>query len=417
MNRWVLSAAVLLTGCVAQTDAETEQIVLDMGTAEDYFDFLEYEQEEPREPVPFTAEPLFVSAIGKVRAQPDIAVLTTRISATNINESQATDEMGQVINAVQAALEGLDVETGFTAINSRRKFDELCLNENIFAWRRHRDIINDYNFNRSLDRQGDTKTKRRILKARVPERVCESQSIEVSTNMTLRVVPPEAAGEVLRVLSEAGTESARLYGYDFSDYDALYQEAASKAVKLAQEKAQTIARVAGATLGEIESFSVSRPERTGRFGPQPNVIRSANTYEGDDESVIERFLDEDGWGWKSKVRTSPAPSGGGGYSGYGDEDAIVVTATRRRVEKLSSPSPVSVEGLSESDIGFSVAETLVVTPRSVVQQSSAASGNTNALSISLLSGPQTITAAARLAYNYETPLDGKIIVDPDAERY
>jgi len=36
---------------------------------------------------------------------------------------------------------------------------------------------------------------------------------------------------------------------------------------------------------------------------------------------------------------------------------------------------------------------------------------TNALSMSLLSGPQTITVHATLHYGYETPLDGKVIVN------
>ena len=35
---------------------------------------------------------------------------------------------------------------------------------------------------------------------------------------------------------------------------------------------------------------------------------------------------------------------------------------------------------------------------------------TNALSMSLLSGPKTISVTANLSYDYETPLNGKIII-------
>ena len=37
--------------------------------------------------------------------------------------------------------------------------------------------------------------------------------------------------------------------------------------------------------------------------------------------------------------------------------------------------------------------------------------SSNALSMSLLSGPQTIEVTANLAFSYETPLDGKVIID------
>lgn len=409
MNKLFLGAAILLAGCTAQ--APTEQVVLDMGDLEDYMYFMENQGEEVLEPVPFKAEPLFVSAIGKVQAQPDIAVITARISATDKNESRATEEMGGIINAVQSSLSVLEIETGFTAIVSNREFDQACLNENSFARQRHNQIAQDYYFNRNLDQRGDTKTKRRPAKERVPQQVCMAQEIEVATNMVIRVQPPEAAGDVLRALSDAGAENARLYGYDFTDYDALYQDAAAKAVTLAREKAETVARIAGGELGEIESFSVSKPERTGRFGPQPNVIRPANRYQGQDGSVIDRHLEVDGSGWQTprKRRAAPAPFIGGGMSG--EEDVIVVTASRIQ-SPMATPEPISVVDFEESEVVTQEAPAYVNSSGQEVRQSG---NNTNALSISLLSGPQTISVAARLGYSYPTPLDGKIIIDPDLD--
>ncbi len=413
MNKLLLGAAILLAGCTAQTP--TEQVVLDMGDLEDYMYFMEDRDEEIREPVPFKAEPLFVSAIGKVQAQPDIAVITARISATDKNESKATEEMGGIINAVQASLSGLEIETGFTAIVSNREFDQACLNENNFAWQRHNQITQDYYFNRNLDQRGDTKTKRRPAKERVPQQVCMAQEIEVSTNMVIRVQPPEAAGDVLQALSDAGAENARLYGYDFTDYDALYQDAAAKAVTLAREKAETVARIAGGELGEIESFSVSKPERTGRFGPQPNVIRPANRYQGQDGSVIDRHLEEDGSGWQTprrKRRAAPAPPMASVANWDGSVDDVIVVTGSRIQSPMATPEPISVADFEETQTVTQEAATYVTSTGQEVRQSG---NNTNALSISLLSGPQTISVAARLGYSYPTPLDGKIIVDPDLE--
>lgn len=410
MNKLLLGTAVLLAGCTAQM--ESERVLLDLGDVEDYAEFLE-EQGEIEEPLPFQPEPLYVSAVGKVQAQPDIAVITATITATDKNESRAVEEMGVIINAVQSALSGREIETGFTAITSERKFDETCLNENNFAWRRHNEIVRDYNFNRNLDLRGDTETKRRPDKPRVAQQVCAAQEIKVATQMVIRIQPPEAAGDALRALSNAGAENARLFGYDFTDYDALYQDAAAKAVTLAREKAETVARVSGAILGEIESFSVSTPERTGRFGPQPNVIRPANRYRGQEGSVVDRYVDED-LDYEPPYRASNRASQSRRERLDGDEDVIIVTASKRATENPRSPSPVGLDGfLSETPPlqGSAVPEFTDQTYVSVTDGD--AGGNTNALSISLLSGPQTISVAARLGYTYDTPLNGKIIIDPD----
>lgn len=405
MNKLLLGTVLLLAGCTAQS--QSKQVVLDLGDFEDYMYFME-DQGEVVDPVPFKAEPLVVSAVGKVQAQPDIAVITATITAKDKNESKAVAEMGDIINAVQTALSGRNIETGFTAITSEREFNPACLTENSFAWQRHNQIVQDYYFNRNLDQRGDTETKRRPNKPRVAQQVCAAQAIEVSTNMVIRIQPPEAAGDALRALSEAGAENARLYGYDFTDYDALYQDAAAKAVTLARQKAEAVARVAGGTLGEIETFSVSQPDRTGRFGPQPNVIRPANRYRGQDGSVVDRHMaDEGGRGYASP----PPPNLVSNWDGS-TEDAIVVTATRRESKASAAPAPVSVSEVGTANV---LTQEPFISNGPGFTEASEMGGNTNALSISLLSGPQTISVAARLGYNYGTPLDGKIITDPDAD--
>ena len=406
--------AALFAGCTAQTD--TDFVLLDLGDVDDYQDFLE-ERGDIKDPEPFEPEPLFVSAIGKVQAKPDIAVITATISAEDKNESRAVNEMGQIINAVQNALKGRNVETGFTAINSSRKFNPLCKYENNFAQQRHSEIRNDYFFNKRLDDKGDTKTKRRDPKPRVAQQVCLAQSLKVSTNMVVRIEPADGAGDVLRALSNAGAKNSRLYGYDFTDYDALYQEAAQKAVKLARVKANVVARLSGATLGELQSFSISTPERTGRFGPQPNVIRPANRYRGPDGSVIDRHVDDNKNYEPERQRRRRLESIYGG-----SDDEIIVTATRINSKTIAnSPTPVTVFDIASEQLQTNgltdVANALVNIPRTTTStsQSPVSSGNTNALSISLLSGLQTISVAAQLGYTYDTPLNGKIIVEPQAD--
>ena len=371
----------MLCACSANDRAS-----VDLGDVEEYKKFLE-KQDEIDAPDPFNAEPLSVNAVGKVRAQPDIAVITATIRAEHKNESQAFNDMSEIVNAVQDSLATQDVETGFTRVNSSRNFDQTCLNANQLSTFRQSEIQNDYRFNRNLEQRGDTETKRRIAKRRLPQQVCPAISIEVSTNMVIRIKPAEAAGDALSALTEAGAVETHLFGYDYTDYDALYQKAAVKAVKLAREKAEMIARRSGAALGEIESFTISRPARTSRFGPQPNVIRPANRYTGQAGSVVDRQTNrrkQTGQGFRGASHGQYLPPSNASGADY-DQDVLISATT-------ASPGFTQFASIER-------------------QITSGTQTTTNALSMSLLSGPQTISVTANLSFDYETPLDDKIIVD------
>ena len=416
MNRLAIFGASLLVlaGCT-----QSKGPTIDLGDMEDYLEFME-ERNEDEELEPFKAEPLVISATGKVRAEPDIAVITATITGEDKNESKAVNVMSGKVNAVQAALANRQIETGFTAVSSQREFDEGCQNHNAAAWQRQYEIQSDYHFNRRLDQAGDTETKRRVPKPRIAQKVCAAQSIKVATTMTIRIQPAEAAGEALRALAESGSENSRLFGYDFTDYDSHYQKAAEKAVEMAREKAEAHARLTGTTLGEIEKFTVSPPERTGRFGPQPNVIRSARRYRGQRGSVVDRQVNRPVPRVTKQVSrrvASPPPVAsfscwdGSVVSGLGQcpsapqtvsysdvtEDEVVVTGSRIAQNSYTSNAPVRAGAVSG---GYGAGYT-----------SGQPGQTTNALSMSLLSGPQTIAVTATLHYDYETPLDGKIIVD------
>ena len=420
MNKRAFCAALILSGFTAC--APQKNVMVDFGDVEDYQDFLE-ERDENEAPEPFKPEPLYVSATGKVRAQPDIAVITATISAEDKNESRAVDEMSKIVNAVQDALSGREIETGFTGVSSRREFDQACLNANRAARLRHNQINGDYWFNRRLDQRGDTETKRRPARPRIAQNVCSAQTLKVATQMVIRIQPAEAAGDALRALSDAGAENAQLFGYDFTDYDALYQEAAEKAVAMARSKAETTARLAGATLGEIENFLVTAPVRTSRFGPQPNIIRPARPYKGQSGSVVDRQTNQRGrtparmttcWDGSKLPKNGSCPpepvrqmscwdgsviSNGGVCPSAprpSFDDEIIVTSSKKSV----TDRDMATAGFSQSE------PQRVVTGKRVTR-----SRTTNALSMSLLSGPQTISVTADLFYSYETPLDGKIIME------
>ncbi len=417
LNRLCFSAAtMLLLGCGAKT------VSVDMGDVDDYRAFLDA-RESAEAPEPFKAEPLHVEAKGKVRAAPDIAVITATITSDHKNESAAFNGMSEKVNSVQSALAGRNIDTGFTSVRSSREFDEKCRNINRASLMRYNQIQSDFYFNRNLDRSGNTDTKRRPDRERIPPQVCRAQSIKVSTQMVIRIKPAEAAGEALRALADAGAKDAQLFGYDFTDYDRYYQEAAEKAVALARSKAEAHARLAGTRLGEIESFKVTAPAQTGRFGPQPNVIRSAKRYRGETGSAVDRQVNRkmkpgvtpplttfscwDGSVVNNLNGCPPAPQAMSHMTCW--DGSIVSDISHCPVQAVLADSFRSSQSYSNArPTGRASGKGGGVYGQSLSSQSSRST--TNALSMSLLSGPQTIIVTANMSFSYETPLDGKVIV-------
>lgn len=358
-----------------------DRVYIDWGHAEDYTEFL-IEQGEIDPPEPFKAAPLEVRAAAEIRAVPDVAVITAAMTAKDKLESRAVDNIAQRVNAVQTAIAGFDVQVSVTKSGTNRKYDPLCLSENNEARRRHNQINNDYWFNRRLDERGDKKTKRREPRPRIVQKICRAQSIEAYTELVIRVAPPDAAGDILQALADAGADKTRLYGYDFSNYDALYQDAASQAVAKARAKAEMIARHAKAELGEITEFYVGRPARTGRFGPQPTIINKSSS----------RPAPRKGYGYGAAPPPPPPQIQADGAAYY---DEVIVTASRK-----SEPQNGRSE-YKQDDIDAEGQEAQIPVT------------SNNALQMSLNSGPQTIRVSALLAYDYKTVIDGSLL--PETE--
>ncbi len=377
-----LSGVLIGAGCLYgymswQGDARN---YVDLQYAEDFADFLE-EEGERDPPVPFKAQPLEVKGKGEVKAIPDIAVITALIREKDTLESRAVNIIAERVNAVQKAVDQFDAETSVVDSQTSRQYDAICQSENQEARRRHNQINNDYWFNRRLDERGDTETKRREPKPRIAQKICNVQSIEARTQLVIRVAPPDAAGDILQALADNGADETRLYGYDFSNYDDLYQQAAAQAVSRARAKADMIARHAKAELGDITAFYVGRPARTGRFGPQPTIINKSSGR------TVSRGA------FTSSPPPPRAPNIVDRWDGI-SADEIVVTG--RRISTINGrdlDKQFAVDDESDEDL----------IPTS----------SNNALQMSLHSGPQTIRVSAILAYDYKTVIDGSLVPNDD----
>ena len=269
MNKPVIMslAALLLSSC----GFGGGDVTIEAADIEDYIDWKEDQTEDKIEP--FKAKPIAVSGTGTVRAVPDIAVLTGLIKTEAKVDYKAMDAASEIVNRVQEIIDGKPVDMSFTNLSAVEKRDEDCLAHNRIASRRNSDINSDNWFNKNeLNRREDVRQKLRPPKSRIAQKVCEVTHVENYISFTAWVRPSGAVSEYIRAFTEAGVERVDLFGFDFSNYDALYKEASEKAVANAREKAEISARIAGTKLTTIESFSVSGTARRSRFGPQATII-------------------------------------------------------------------------------------------------------------------------------------------------
>lgn len=263
--------ALMLTACnpLAGSDKLTAE------DFEDFFeDYVDWKIDQDNVEIdPFKAKPIFVTGTGTVRATPDIAVLTGMIRTEATHHHKAVNEAAEIINRVQDIIKDKDIDLSFTTLSSAEQRDENCLAHNREAARRHSDIQSDNWFNtRERNRPEDVRQKLRPAKARMAQKLCEVTHVENYIGFTAWVRPSAEVSEYIRAFTEAGVENVNLFGFDFSNYDALYKEAAEKAVENARQKAEISARIAGTTLTTVESFSVTGTERRRRYGQQATII-------------------------------------------------------------------------------------------------------------------------------------------------
>ena len=300
----------------------------------------------------------------------------------------------------------------------------------------------------------------------LPGKVCNVTHVTGQLTFTARINPTEKAPDFMNQFTQAGVTDVSLYGYDFSDYDALYQKAAEQAVENARRKATLIAERAGSKLKKVKTFSVSQPTRFGRFGPQSRAVvsqpRYANTisippeFETLTETVVvqpqsveyvtapptfetvtETVVVQEA---STELITIPAtyknvtetivlqPQ----YEYNGQViPAITEQFTRRvvdtpaRTAERVAPAvtkqetrrviktPASTQERVIPAVTKTISRRVIKTPARTIAQPNANGGRvqgdqlgqSNALRTSVLSGPQTVEVSALLVFDYETALD------------
>ena len=447
--------AIVLIGCEAAPDRSSELLPVRPLTYQDIQAHNNWVQSQShkRKPEPFEAYPIEVKGVGRVKAVPNIAVITGVIKTKAQADDEAVDKAAKIINAVQRALNDQKAGLNFTQISAFEKRDEDCQTHNIESGNRHNEIISDNQFNTNIkakiERGVNTKTKPREAKARIAQKLCPVLETQARLGFVVRIAPASAAADMINTLTTAGVEKVDLYGYDFEDYDALYKEAAAKAVKDAKTKAELIARRAGTHLTEITNFTVDPPERTSRFGPQamiitnhgnrnvaagqynnlggavinagPNVefIITPAVYETVTETVVSQEA-------STELVTIPAT-----YETVAETVVVqeastelvaipatfnsparvmerTIPAVTKQVMRRVVKQPARTQERVIPAVTKQVTRRVVKTPASakqrIVPENERAS---NALKMSL-AGARTITVNAALAYNYNTPIDGTL---------
>ena len=430
--------ALLIAGCDAG-QARSDVATVRPMTHQDVREHNNWANRKNREakPKPFEGRPLSVSGTGRVKATPDIAVITGLIKSRALADDVAVNDAANIINRVQDALTGLDAQMNFTGIGAADKRDDDCTQYNVEAMNRHYEIVSDNRFNQNIKNQlargVNTSAKPRPPKPRIKTKLCPVLETEASIGFTLRVQPAGRAAGIISALTDAGVDEVDLFGYDYADYDALYKQAAAKAVSDAREKAQMLARRAGTQLTEITQFTVDPPERTARFGPQAMIISNhgnrnvaAGQYSGADsvltsqigtavhipavfETVTETVVVQP----QSVEYISIPPTYETVRETFVAQEASAdnfgraIPAQTQTVERRVIKTPASTQERLIPAVTKQVTRRVIKTPARTIEAPEQNSASTNALKMSL-AGARTITVKARLTYAYETPIDGTL---------
>ncbi|MBI3335086.1 MAG: SIMPL domain-containing protein [Candidatus Portnoybacteria bacterium] len=159
-----------------------------------------------------------VQGEGEVVAKPDIAKITLSVETAVLPTSQAaTDALGEQAQRVLDAIEKADVaEKDMQTTN-------LAVNP-VYDYTNNRQTVRGY--------QG-------------------TESVHVT------VRKPDEAGAVVAAATAAGATQAGGISLEIDKPDDLKVEAQEKAIEQAREKAETLAKALGVSLGKVKTFSVS----------------------------------------------------------------------------------------------------------------------------------------------------------------
>ena len=401
-----------------------------------------YRKNNEAKATPFEGRPIQVSGVGRVKAVPDIAVITGQIKTEAPTDSVAVDMAAKLINDTQRRLDGHSAELNFTQISGIEKRDEDCQKHNVEARNRYNEIVSDNQFNTrikaQIERGINTPSKPRQPKPRIRTKLCPVLNSEARISFVARV-PSDQASNIINMLTEAGVEDVNLFGYDFEDYDKLYKEAAAKAVMDARGKAELIAARAGTQLREITDFKVDPPNRVSRFGPQAMIITNhANrnvtperyndsvdllnsgaqyvtipaTYETVSETIVVQEA-------SAELVTIPAAYETVQETVVAQEASTeiviingrpmerVIPAVTKQINRRVVKTPARTTERTVPAVTKVETRRRIKTPARAERVGPEYGGANNALKMSL-AGNRTIKVQATLTYGYITPIDGTL---------
>lgn len=174
-------------------------------------------------PIPFSVNSITttksttfdVTGEGKSSIKPDFANISAGVSATGATTKEVQDKINSVISKVSEAVKALGVDS--------------------------KDIQTaNYNVNPTYDYTGGTQ---------------KITGYSANTNLTIKVRNIDNAGKVIDAATANGANNVSNLGFDSTDSTAAENDARTKAVAAAKQKAEDAAKIAGFTLGKIVNYS------------------------------------------------------------------------------------------------------------------------------------------------------------------
>ncbi len=202
------------------------------------------------------AQGLRVRATGSVSGTPDIAVVSLGVESIEDTASEARANAANAMAGVmqvlrEAGVDDRDIQTQYFNISPR------------------------YQNVRVTDCGEEEESKESLS----PEQDCTTTwelkliGYAVSNQASVKIRDLDEAGMIIDQVTEAAGDLVRVNGISFTieDPEGLREESRAKAIAAMQEKAETMADLAGVTLGRL----VNLEEATDFYSPQPLYARAA----------------------------------------------------------------------------------------------------------------------------------------------
>lgn len=196
-----------------------------------------------------TGRQVTVSATGTVMEVPDMAQITFSVVTEGSEASEAQTENSQSVKDVMDVLAGLGVDEGSVQTS-------------------------DYYIDPEYDYDSD------------PARLT---GYRVRTTLTVSDQKIEDTGKLLEAVVDAGVNDVGSIVYTCSTYDEKYQEALTLAVEAAKVKADTLARAAGATVGQVVLIQEGWQDTSARYQESGSSAFSMKTADmaSDEASALD----------------------------------------------------------------------------------------------------------------------------------